>query len=114
VGPNPDGQTPDIEGLAGKVFYVWFDAPIEYIAATWEWADGPRQEAGREVDDAEWERWWRLPSGGGRHLCGVHGQGQRALPHRGVPLTLFGVNERRDADGPSARPRTRPGSWSTS
>ena len=33
-GPNPDGATPDLEGLAGKVFYVWFDAPIEYIAAT--------------------------------------------------------------------------------
>src|SRR5437763_8856292 len=25
--------------LKGKVFYVWFDAPIEYIAATKEWAD---------------------------------------------------------------------------
>ena len=26
-------------GMEGKVFYVWFDAPIEYIAATAEWAD---------------------------------------------------------------------------
>ena len=25
--------------MEGKVFYVWFDAPIEYIAATAEWAD---------------------------------------------------------------------------
>src|SRR6185295_5017544 len=25
--------------LKGKVFYVWFDAPIEYIGATKEWAD---------------------------------------------------------------------------
>ena len=25
-------------GMEGKVFYVWFDAPIEYIAATAEWA----------------------------------------------------------------------------
>ena len=25
--------------LKGKVFYVWFDAPIEYIASTKEWAD---------------------------------------------------------------------------
>ena len=24
-------------GLENKVFYVWFDAPIEYIAATAEW-----------------------------------------------------------------------------
>ena len=26
-------------GFEGKVFYVWFDAPIAYIAATQEWAD---------------------------------------------------------------------------
>ena len=33
-GPNPDGEKPDVEGLKDKVFYVWFDAPIEYIGAT--------------------------------------------------------------------------------
>jgi len=27
------------EGFEGKVFYVWFDAPIEYIAATQDWAN---------------------------------------------------------------------------
>jgi methionyl-tRNA synthetase len=37
--------------LKGKVFYVWFDAPIEYIAATKEWAD----KAGK--GDA-WKSWW--------------------------------------------------------
>lgn len=37
-------------GFEGKVFYVWFDAPIAYIAATQEWAD-----AGR---DRDWRRWW--------------------------------------------------------
>jgi hypothetical protein len=26
-------------GFEGKVFYVWFDAPIAYIAATQEWAE---------------------------------------------------------------------------
>jgi methionyl-tRNA synthetase len=26
-------------GFEGKVFYVWFDAPIGYIAATQEWAE---------------------------------------------------------------------------
>ena len=26
-------------GFEGKVFYVWFDAPINYIAATKEWSD---------------------------------------------------------------------------
>jgi methionyl-tRNA synthetase len=39
--------------LKGKVFYVWFDAPIEYIGATKEWSDA------RGKPDAEWQRWWR-------------------------------------------------------
>ena len=43
-------------GMEGKVFYVWFDAPIEYIAATWEWADA---KAGGQAQDADWQRWWR-------------------------------------------------------
>ncbi len=39
---------PDHEG---KVFYVWFDAPIGYISATREWA--------AEKGDAEaWRTWW--------------------------------------------------------
>ena len=36
-------------GMEGKVFYVWFDAPIAYIAAT--------AEAG------DWQRWWRTDMG---------------------------------------------------
>ena len=42
--------------LKGKVFYVWFDAPIEYIGATKEWSDA------RGKPDAEWQRWWRPDS----------------------------------------------------
>lgn len=44
-------------GMEGKVFYVWFDAPIEYIAATAECTD-----ANGQPDDA-WRRWWRLDEG---------------------------------------------------
>ena len=40
-----DGQ------LKGKVFYVWFDAPIEYIGATKEWAD-------KEGRPEAWKHWW--------------------------------------------------------
>jgi methionyl-tRNA synthetase len=40
-----DGQ------LKGKVFYVWFDAPIEYIAATKEWAD-------KNGKGEAWKDWW--------------------------------------------------------
>lgn len=42
-------------GLAadGKVFYVWFDAPIEYIGATKEWSDAAVDGASRD-----WKSWW--------------------------------------------------------
>lgn len=40
-------------GFEGKVFYVWFDAPIEYIAATREWAQ--QAPAG---DTRDWRSWW--------------------------------------------------------
>lgn len=39
-----------LEEAAGKVLYVWFDAPIGYISATKEWAD--------EHHD-NWEKWWK-------------------------------------------------------
>lgn len=42
------------QGMEGKVFYVWFDAPIEYIAATQEWAD---------KTGGDWARWWRTDKG---------------------------------------------------
>ena len=42
-------------GMEDKVFYVWFDAPIEYIACAREWVD-----AGKGTD---WERWWRTDKG---------------------------------------------------
>ena len=37
--------------LKGKVFYVWFDAPIEYIGATKEWAE-------QQGKPDEWKKWW--------------------------------------------------------
>lgn len=40
-----------VEGFEGKVFYVWFDAPIEYIGATNEWAD-------EDPDQRDWKSWW--------------------------------------------------------
>jgi methionyl-tRNA synthetase len=107
-GPNPDGATPDIEGLAGKVFYVWFDAPIEYIAATWEWADARAAEAGEDPPaDAVWERWWRGPQAA--DVTYVEFMGKDNVPFHtvGFPCTLIGLNERREADGrwtPSGEP----------
>ena len=50
VGPD-GGPRP---GMEGKVFYVWFDAPIEYIGATEEWA---------QANGRTWRDWWRLDEG---------------------------------------------------
>ncbi|HEV2189780.1 MAG TPA: methionine--tRNA ligase [Stellaceae bacterium] len=47
------GVPVDRPGFEGKVFYVWFDAPIEYIGATKEWAD-----AAPSGETRDWKRWW--------------------------------------------------------
>ena len=47
----------DWPGMEGKVFYVWFDAPIEYIACAGEWAEANGKS------DADWQRWWRTDKG---------------------------------------------------
>ncbi|APS37889.1 MULTISPECIES: methionine--tRNA ligase [Salegentibacter] len=39
-----------VEGGAGKVLYVWFDAPIGYISSTKEWA---------EREGKDWEPYWK-------------------------------------------------------
>ena len=38
----------------GKVFYVWFDAPIGYISATKEWAENQREPE-------KWKKYWFDP-----------------------------------------------------
>ncbi|MCA6330515.1 MAG: methionine--tRNA ligase [Phenylobacterium sp.] len=89
-GANPDGLRPDVEGLKGKVFYVWFDAPIEYIGATREWAD---------ATGADWERWWRGEAAS--DVTYVQFMGKDNVPFHtvGFPCTLIGVNERLGPDG---------------
>ncbi len=39
------------DGFEGKVFYVWFDAPIGYIAITKEWAD-------LDPQNRNYKDWW--------------------------------------------------------
>jgi methionyl-tRNA synthetase len=39
-----------LEGVEGKVLYVWFDAPIGYISATKEWC---------EQNGQNYEKWWK-------------------------------------------------------
>ncbi len=95
-GPNPQGARANAEALASKVFYVWFDAPIEYIGATWEWADAKASAEGRGAARAEeWERWWRTP--GADDVTYVQFMGKDNVPFHtvGFPCTLIGLNETR-------------------
>lgn len=48
--PVPADTWPEL-AAEGKVFYVWFDAPIEYIGATKEWAD-------QDPSTRDWKSWW--------------------------------------------------------
>ncbi len=74
-------------GMEGKVFYVWFDAPIEYIAATAEWADAAGQP------DAAWERWWRSDKGA-HDVRYVEFMGKDNVPFHTLsfPATIMGAN----------------------
>ncbi|MEO1724171.1 MAG: methionine--tRNA ligase [Pseudomonadota bacterium] len=80
--------TEDWPGMEGKVFYVWFDAPIAYIAATAEWADATGQ------DDAAWERWWRTDRGA-EDVRYVEFMAKDNIPFHTLsfPATLMGANE---------------------
>ena len=75
-------------GLENKVFYVWFDAPIEYISATAEWADN----AG--LDDAAWHRWWRTDKGA-TDVYYVQFMAKDNIPFHTLsfPATIMGSNE---------------------
>ena len=71
-------------GYEGKVFYVWFDAPIAYIAATKEWADAnPRHR--------DWRLWWWEP----RDVSYIQFLGKDNVPFHTVtfPSTLIGSGE---------------------
>jgi len=70
--------------LKGKVFYVWFDAPIEYIGVTREWADA----TGRgEV----WRDWWEGEKA--KDVVYYEFMGKDNVPFHtvGFPVTLMGT-----------------------
>ncbi|WP_296425348.1 methionine--tRNA ligase [Yoonia sp.] len=76
----------DWPGMEGKVFYVWFDAPIEYIACAQEWED-----AGKGTD---WERWWRTDKGAD-DVRYTQFMGKDNVPFHTLsfPATIMGTNE---------------------
>lgn len=83
---GPDGKVR--EGYEEKVFYVWFDAPIEYIAATHEWAD-----AAPEANDRDWKSWWY--GNQADDVKYVQFMGKDNVPFHTVsfPVTLLGSGE---------------------
>ena len=82
--PVTRGGQPRI-GFEDKVFYVWFDAPIEYIAATHEWADATGDD---------WERWWRTDKGAGDvRYVEFMGKDNVAFHTVSFPATIIGSRE---------------------
>ncbi|WP_370269603.1 methionine--tRNA ligase [Nioella sp.] len=78
----------DWPGMEGKVFYVWFDAPIEYIACAAEWAEANGKT------EAEWERWWRTDKGAD-DVRYVQFMGKDNVPFHTLsfPATMIGSGE---------------------
>ncbi|MCY1647487.1 methionine--tRNA ligase [Caulobacter sp. SL161] len=73
-------------GFEEKVFYVWFDAPIEYIAATQEWAEGSA--------DRDWTRWWRTDAGADDvRYVQFMGKDNVAFHTVSFPATILGSEE---------------------
>ena len=83
--PVKRGQK-DWPGMEGKVFYVWFDAPIEYIACAQEWV-----EAGKGQD---WQRWWRTDMGA-QDVTYTQFMGKDNVPFHTLsfPATILGSGE---------------------
>lgn len=72
------------DGFDGKVFYVWFDAPIEYIGATAEWAE-------KDPEHRNWKDWWYDT----RDVRYVEFMAKDNIPFHTImfPATLLGVRE---------------------
>jgi methionyl-tRNA synthetase len=71
-------------GFEDKVFYVWFDAPIGYIAATQEWAD-------QDNTHRDWRDWWWQAD----DVRYIQFLGKDNVPFHAVsfPATLLGSGE---------------------
>ena len=77
--PVPDDGP--FEGLGGKVFYVWFDAPIAYIAAT------------EELLGEGYRAWWRTDEGAEAEYVQFMGKDNVAFHTVSFPATILGSGE---------------------
>jgi methionyl-tRNA synthetase len=72
-------------GFDGKVYYVWFDAPIAYIGATQDWA---------EDTGNDWEKWWRTDKGANdTTYVQFMGKDNVAFHTLSFPTTLMGSGQ---------------------
>lgn len=72
-------------GFEGKVFYVWFDAPIGYIGITKQWAD-------ESPTKRDWKSWWL----DAKEVNYVQFMGKDNVPFHSIsfPATLLGTEEK--------------------
>ena len=75
--------------LKGKVFYVWFDAPIEYIGCAQEWA------LANGKGDA-WRDWWIGPKSKDVVYCEFMGKDNIPFHTVGFPVTVMGARPQED------------------
>jgi methionyl-tRNA synthetase len=86
--PVDPADFPEVEG---KVWYVWFDAPIGYLGATREWADAGR---GGGEPEADFDRWWRTDRGA-QDVTYTEFMGKDNVPFHTLsfPATILGSGE---------------------
>ena len=74
------------KGFENKVFYVWFDAPIAYIAATQEWSE--------KNSNDDWKKWW-LTDEGADQVFYVQFMAKDNIPFHTLsfPATIMGSGE---------------------
>ncbi|MEV6506634.1 methionine--tRNA ligase [Streptomyces sp. NPDC051642] len=85
--PVPADTWPEL-AAEGKVFYVWFDAPIEYIGATKEWSD-------EDPETRDWKSWWYESDQGENPVRYTEFMAKDNVPFHTVmfPATQLGVRE---------------------
>jgi len=83
--PVTDKDGKPRKGFEDKVFYVWFDAPIAYIAATQDWA---------AATGGDWESWWKTDSGADDvQYVQFMGKDNVAFHTLSFPTTIIGSGE---------------------
>ncbi|SEN45856.1 methionine--tRNA ligase [Actinacidiphila rubida] len=89
--PVPADTWPEL-AAEGKVFYVWFDAPVEYIGSTKEWADAAQ---GTDAANRDWKSWWYEADAGENPVRYTQFMAKDNVPFHTVmfPATELGTRE---------------------